>query len=174
MKFLATRVAGLGVDAAVLGLAYWGAYALRFDFQDPRWGWAKVALSFLTVCAAYLLALIACGCYRLAWRRFSLRDIPRYVGSTVLACGAMTLLRVVTPVETYMYIRPPYSVILISFVLSTVGLIGWRLLWRWYAAEAISETDLLERRVRNMDSTAAVGFIRGKTVMITGAGGSIG
>ena len=174
MKFLATRAAGLVIDASVLGLAYWGAYALRFDFQDPRWGWTNVALSFLTVCAAYLLALVVCGCYRLAWRRFSLRDLPRYVGAAVLACGALTCLRALTPVESYMYIRPPYSVIVISFVLSVLGLIGWRLLWHWYAAEAISETDLLERGVRHMDSAAAVEFIRGKTVMITGAGGSIG
>ena len=174
MKFLATRAAGLVVDASVLGLAYWGAYALRFDFQDPRWGWTNVALSFLTVCAAYLLALVVCGCYRLSWRLSSLRDFPRYVGAAILACGTLTVLRALTPVESYMYVRPPYSVILISFVLSAVGLVGWRLLWRWYAAETISEADLLERRVRHMDSTAAVEFIRGKTVMITGAGGSIG
>ena len=174
MKFLATRAAGLVIDASVLGLAYWGAYALRFDFQDPRWGWTNVALSFLTVCAAYLLALVVCGCYRLSWRLSSLRDFPRYVGAAILACGTLTVLRALTPVETYMYVRPPYSVILISFVLSAVGLVGWRLLWRWYAAETISESDLLERRVRHMDSTAAVEFIRGKTVMITGAGGSIG
>ena len=174
MKFLATRVAGLVIDASVLGLAYWGAYALRFDFQDPRWGWANVALSFLTVCAAYLLALVVCGCYRLSWRLSSLRDFPRYVGAAILACGALTVLRALTPVESYMYVRPPYSVIVISFVLSVLGLVGWRLLWRWYAAETISESDLLERRVRHMDSTAAVEFIRGKTVMITGAGGSIG
>ena len=174
MKFLATRAAGLVIDASVLGLAYWGAYALRFDFQDPRWGWTNVALSFLTVCAAYLLALVVCGCYRLSWRLSSLRDFPRYVGAAILACGTLTVLRALTPVESYMYVRPPYSVILISFVLSAVGLVGWRLLWRWYAAETISEADLLERRVRHMDSTAAVEFIRGKTVMITGAGGSIG
>ena len=33
--FLATRVVGLAVDAAVIGFAYLCAFALRFDFQEP-------------------------------------------------------------------------------------------------------------------------------------------
>ena len=48
-KFLATRVVGLVADGVVLAAAYWGAFALRFDFHAPRWGWRAVALSFVTV-----------------------------------------------------------------------------------------------------------------------------
>ena len=172
--FLLTRAAGLLVDAAVLAAAYMGAFALRFDFGEPRWGWSAVAASFLTVCAVYVALLLVCGCYRHAWRRFSLRDLPRYATATFLACVALTLVRYFTPVETYLSVRPPYSITVISFVLSFVGLIGWRIAWRWYAAACLGETDLLERAVRRMDSSAAVAFIRGKTVMVTGAGGSIG
>ena len=174
VKFLATRFAGLLVDAAVLAFAHWGAFALRFDFQEPVFGWRKVALSFLTVCGAYLLLLVVCGCYRLAWRRISFGEIPRFLLAAVLACAGLTLLRALTPSTDCISLRPPYSIIFSSFVLASVGLIGWRLLWRWYASESLNEADLLERGVRRMDSTAAVDFIRGKNVMITGAGGSIG
>ena len=173
-KFLFSRVLGLAIDVFVLGLAYLGAFALRFDFQEPRWGWPTVVQSFATVCVVYIVLLVACGCYRVAWRRSSLRDLPRYALALALACLALTLLRFLTPVESYMYMRPPYSVVVISFLLSFVGLVGWRLAWGWYAMDRGGEGGLLERSVRRMDASAAVGFIRGKTVLVTGAGGSIG
>ena len=46
--------------------------------------------------------------------------------------------------------------------------------WAKFAATRVREDSLLSRGVRQMDSTAAVDFLRGKTVMVTGAGGSIG
>ena len=174
LKFLATRVVGLVVDTVVLGTAYWGAFALRFDFHRPRWGWHSVAMSFFSVCLAYLFFLIVCGCYRVAWRRLSMKGMPRYLLATALACAALTLVRFVTPVDAFAHIRPPYSITLISFVLASLGLVGWRVVWTWCAALFVDESKLLERGVRRMNSVAAVEFIRGKTVMITGAGGSIG
>ena len=173
-KFLLTRAVGLVVDAAALGIAYLSAFALRFDFQEPRLGWSSVARSFLTVLGVHVVLLLVCGCYRIAWRRFSLKDLPRFGAAAFLACVVLTLIRYFTPVDSYLPMRPPYSITVISFVLSFVGLVGWRLLWRGYAATCGGESELLEREVRQMDSSAAVGFIRGKTVMVTGAGGSIG
>ena len=174
VKFLATRFVGAIVDASVLALAYWGAFALRFDFQPPRWGWRAVAASFITVCAVYLVSLVVCGAYRIAWRRFSLRDLPRYCLSAVLACATLTLLRMFTPVDAFAHIRPPYSITLISFVLGSLGLVGWRILWSWYSLSQVRVDALLERGVKRMDHSAAVDFLHSKTVLVTGAGGSIG
>ena len=174
MKFWATRAAGLAADAGVLAVAYWGANLLRFDFAAPRWGWRAVALSFATVGAVHLAALLACGCYRVAWRRFSTRDLPRYLAATALAAAVLTILRVFMPVEAFSHVRPPYSITLITFALATLGLVGWRIVWSWLALSRVRDDALLERGVRRMDSSAATAFLRGKTVMVTGAGGSIG
>jgi len=174
LEFLATRGAGLAVDAAVLAVAYVGAIALRFDFHAPRWGWLAVGQSFVTVCAVHLCALVASGCYRMSWRRFSLRDLPRYLVATACAGVVLTVLRVLLPVDSFSHIRPPYSVTLITFLLATVGLVGWRIVWSWYFFSKVQLDALLERGVRRMDSSEATAFLRGKTVMITGAGGSIG
>ena len=174
MTFLATRAGGLVIDAAVIGAAYLGAFILRFDFREPSWGWRAVALSYATVCAAHLVALVACGCYRLAWRRVRFTDFPRFVLAMALACAALTFLRFEMPNVSLAHIRPPYSITLISFFLGTLGVLGWRLLWRWYADARVREDALLERDVRRMNSAAAVGFLQGKTVMVTGAGGTIG
>ena len=174
LKFAASRLLGAAVDAVALGVAYFGAFLLRFDFTEPRWGWRVVAVSFGVVYVVHLLALAACGCYRHAWRRIGFRELYRYFAAAGIACAAMTALRMLTPVETYMHLRPPYTITLITFILASLALVTWRIVWSWIAASRRGEELLLERKVRTMDSSAAVEFLRGKTVMITGAGGSIG
>ncbi len=173
-EFAATRVCGAAVDVAVLAVAYCASILLRFDLHVPRWGWSTMAASFVTVAAAHLAALALTGCYRLAWRRTRLGDLPRYVAATSLACVALTALRVLLPVESYTHVRPPYTVTLISFFLSTAALVGWRIVWSWFWEARRSEYGPMGRKARSVDSRGSMGFFRGCTVMVTGAGGSIG
>jgi len=174
ISFIATRTVGLWLDAAVIGAAYLGAFILRFDFCEPSWGWRAVALSYLTVCVVHLLSLVGCGCYRLSWRRVRSAELPRFLMAMALACLLLTLLRMLMPDVAFAYLRPPYSITLLTFLLAMAGVLGWRAVWGWYAGTRIREDALLERSVRRMDSSAAFGFLHGKTVMVTGAGGSIG
>ena len=122
--FAATRVCGLAVDVAALAVAYCASILLRFDLHVPRWGWKTMAASFISVGVVHVAALMLTGCYRLAWRRTRLADLPRYVAATTLACVALTALRFLLPVESYAHVRPPYTVTLISFFLSTAALVG--------------------------------------------------
>ena len=94
--------------------------------------------------------------------------------STFLACAALTALRFSTPIDDFSHVRPPYSVTLITFALASLALVSWRIVWSWVAMSRKSADLLLERSVRRMDGTAAARFLGGKTVMVTGAGGSIG
>ena len=105
--FIATRLTGVAVDAAVVGAAYLAAFILRFDFAEPSWGWRKVAISYIVVCAVHIIALASCGCYRLAWRRIALSQIPRYAGATVLAASLLTAMRFLMPELGLAHIRPP-------------------------------------------------------------------
>ena len=173
-RFLTTRVVGLVLDGVALAAAYWGAVLLRFDFHAPRWGWKGVAASFVSAAFVYLLSLVACGGYRIAWRRFSLKDVLRFVGAAAVACVALTFIRYETPLDEFIHLRPPYSVTLFFSVLATAAVIGWRLAWKALAVRFVHERDLLARDIRQMDSTAAAAFLRDKTVLVTGAGGSIG
>ena len=174
--FLATRVVGLAVDAAVIGFAYLCAFALRFDFQEPTslGGWGTVARLYVTVCAVHLASLLFFGCYRLAWRRIRGSELPQYVGAMMFACGVLTLMRYFLPNVSLSHIRPPYSVTVISFFLGTIGIIGVRVLWRVYWTSRVKEDELLERNVQHFGGAAARKFLAGKVVMVTGAGGSIG
>ena len=109
ISFLATRVVGIVVDAAVIGLAYLSAFALRFDFQEPTslGGWITVARSYVVVCAVHLASLLLFGCYRLAWRRVRGSELPQYIGAMMFACGVLTLMRYFLPNVTLSHIRPP-------------------------------------------------------------------
>ena len=174
MRFLGVRAIGLAIDSAIIGSAYLGAIILRFDFAEPRWGWRATAFSFLAVWIAHVLALLACGTYSRPWRRCRAADLPRYVAAAALACAVLTTLRFLLPGLSHAHVRPPYSVTLICFVLVTLGLVASRLVWRWYCSLRVDEGDLLARTARHMDGTVAIEFLRGKTVLVTGAGGSIG
>ena len=176
LRFLATRVVGMAVDAAVIGFAYLCAFALRFDFQEPTslGGWATVARSYVVVCAVHLVSLLVFGCYRLAWRRIRGSELPQYIGAMMFACGVLTLLRYFLPDVTLSHIRLPYSITVISFFIGTIGVVGVRVLWRVYWTSRVREDELLERNVKHFDGATARRFLAGKTVMVTGAGGSIG
>lgn len=162
------------MDSTFLALAYFVAILLRFDLELPKWGLNAVLSSFVVVWIVHVLSLAFTGSYRLAWRRTELGDIPRYLAATSIAFVVLTVLRFLLPVESYAHIRPPYSVTLMSFVLSSVTLVSWRVIWSWLWFSSRRDDSLLERNVQRMDDSLTAEFFRGKTVMITGAGGSIG
>ena len=172
LQFIAGRICGITVDLAMIAAAYFSAILLRFDFQTPRWGWRTMAVSFITVAAVHLLSLAACGCNSLQWRRTRMGDLPRYLLAAFIACAALTAIRYLTPFESFTHIRPPYSITLISFVLVSIALVGWRIVWSWYWESHFTDDMLLSRYVRKMGHAAD--FLAGKVVMVTGAGGSIG
>ncbi len=116
-------------DTVVMAAAYLTAFLLRFDFQEPWWGWRRVALSFVTVWVVQGLALALFGCNRLLWRYVSLGDVPRFVGAIGTSTMALVALRVVLPWQTGL--RPPYSITFFNSFLVTGGLLGVRLLWRF-------------------------------------------
>ena len=175
-KFLATRFAGLFIDAAIIALAYFSAVLLRLDFQTPTsiGGWSSVALLYVNVCVVYLLALILTGCYRIPWRRTTAADLPRYLVATVLATVVLTAMRFYLPNVSLSHVRPPYSITAICFFLVTAGIFVVRLVWHVWWVSHVREEDLLERKIKNFDGSVARRFLEGKVVMVTGAGGSIG
>ena len=175
-KFLASRFAGLFIDAAIVALAYFSAVLLRLDFRNPTsiGGWSSVALLYVNVCVVYLLALIFTGCYRIPWRRTTAADLPRYLVATVLATVVLTAMRFYLPNVSLSHVRPPYSITAICFFLVTAGIFVVRLVWHAWWLSHVREEDLLERKVKNFDGSVARRFFAGKVVMVTGAGGSIG
>ncbi len=172
--FILTRVVGIGVDTVLTGMAYLAAVILRFDFNEPQWGWRATALSFGTVWLVQILSLLLTGCYRLPWRRTSTLDLPRYVGAFGLSAVVLTLLRWQMPAMSLANIRPPYSIALMSTVIALCLTLGVRVLWRRYVEARRDEKKLLRRDETAVGGPAVLDLLRGKTVLVTGAGGTIG
>ena len=158
LKFIATRIVGIIVDAFIVGVAYLSAFILRFDFGEPVsiGGWSAVAKSYVVVAAVYLIALLLLGCYRYAWRRINFGELPRYALAAMLACIVLTLMRYFMPNVTLSHIRPPYSITVICFFLSFAGIVSVRYLWRFYNAFGRKESELLSRDEKTFDNSIAL------------------
>ena len=174
MLFVLTRLVGLVADTALMGAAYLAAVMLRFDFREPMWGWRATALGFGTVWLVQILALVVTGCYRLPWRRTGMLDVPRYLGAFALGAAVLTALRWYLPDLSLAHVRPPYSITLISTVLAFCATLGVRLAWRRYTEARRDEKRLLRRGEKTVGGAEVVEMLRGKTVLVTGAGGTIG
>lgn len=164
------RLAG---DALVLAAAYLAAFALRFDFEEPRWGWARVALGLLPTLLIGLAALWASGCARLKAATISLRAVPRFGVAAALLAALLLLLRILFPADEAITLRPPASVALMLSVLALLGWLALRYVKR-LQLRPIEVADLLGRAEAEVGTPAVRHAFRGKRVLITGAGGSIG
>ena len=174
VRYLATRLVALAADTVAFALAYVASFALRFDFNGPPFGWRIVAFSFITVWGVQVAAFAATGVAWRAWRRVGILDLPRFMLAFGLSATVLTLMRYLLPDMWQLHIRPPYTITLISTVLAFVACVGMRLLWRYYAKARSAENLLLNRSERLPDARDVLSLVQGRTVMVTGAGGSIG
>lgn len=174
VQFLATRFVAIAVDTAVVAAAYLFSVFLRLSFNEPLWGWRRTAAAGAVVCVVHIASLALAGCYTKAWRRTGMIDLPRYAGAMVFAAFFLAALRFALPSHEFAYARPPYTVIALTFVFASAGTAAVRLLWRAYVESREKSLDFIDRGENTFDNVAAAKFIAGKTVMVTGAGGSIG
>ena len=173
--FLLTRIVGMGVDTLVMLAAFAAAFAVRLEFREPAFGWRSAEICFGVTWVVQMLALFITGCYRIPWRRIRPLDLPYYIGAALLSCGILTTLRFAFSEGCHAWLRPPYSVTLMNGVLFCVGVVMVRVVWRYYMTAHMRERSLLLNRPERLPNTAeAVDLLRNRTVLVTGAGGSIG
>ena len=166
--------AEIAADVLLVGVAYILAFFLRFDFNEPPWGWRAVAASYGVVSAVHVAFFWLSGCYRVPWRRAGVREIPRAVAACAAACAALVAMRFLLSDVAMSHLRPPYSVTIICFVLSSFAVASARLVVSAAMPPRPYWEDLITRSERHFDTSAAARFFAGKVVMVTGAGGSIG
>ena len=163
---------GLLTDLAIMAIAYAAAFLLRFDFQAPSWGWARVWTSFITVGSVQLAALLAFDCLR-RWRLRS-RDIGRFVLAFAAALAVLIVFRLVFRSEAQIHIRPPFTINLINGFIWATGAMAARGLWTKFVNARKLEARLLNRKERTVIDDSVKAYLSGKCVMVTGAGGTIG
>src|SRR4051812_35202517 len=111
---MARRVLQLGVDGALIALAYYLAFVLRFDNSVPHRYADLLGGTILLVVLGKLLIFSAFGLYHKLWRFIDQKDFERVVQavlvSTLVVVGAFFL----WPGET----NPPRGVVALDFLLT--------------------------------------------------------
>jgi FlaA1/EpsC-like NDP-sugar epimerase len=146
------RIFHLLVDACLVALAWYLAFALRFDFTiPPRYG-DLLAQTILVVVALKICVFVLSGFYNHWWRYVSIRDMWSIARGVVLASILVfVVIYLVDPVDK---VRLPRSVFITDLLLLLALVTGVRLLAR----------TLMERPGRK-------GLVaRGKEVLLVGAG----
>ena len=162
----------MGMEGRMAELLHAVAVVNAGVFAGTRFLYYALPPSVLQSTWVQTAMLIAFDCGR-RWR-LRARDLPRFMGAFVASVAVLTAMRVVLPSHDQLYIRPPYSITLINGVLVAVGLLVVRWLWTLYVNARTREARLLTRREAPPVDDATRAYYKGKRVLVTGAGGTIG
>jgi FlaA1/EpsC-like NDP-sugar epimerase len=146
------RIWQLVADGALVALAWFLAFELRFDQGVPRFYETLFQRTILIVVAIKLVVFVAFGFYNHWWRYVSTRDMWRIFRGVTVACLAADLtVYLASPVH---HIRLPRSISVLDWLLTLALVAGGR---------------LLVRTIMERPSPAAL-VARGKEVLVVGAG----
>jgi FlaA1/EpsC-like NDP-sugar epimerase len=146
------RIFHLLADSCLIALAWYLAFALRFDFEIPARYGDLLEQTILVVVGLKIAVFVVSGFYNHWWRYVSIRDMWSIARGVVLASILVfVVIYLVDPVDN---VRLPRSVFITDLLLLLAFVTGVRLLAR----------TLMERPGRN--SLVA----RGKEVLLVGAG----
>lgn len=158
MRFVRTRLLQIIVDAATIAFAFAIAYAIRFEGDIPEVYRKQFVLVLPYLVVMRLSFFGGFGVYRLIWRYITMHDLPRIALATGLGSATIVAVRfIVSPLTDFIgldvnpvHATVPYSVIAMEFVLTSVGVVGARALWRM-------TTEEVRRKSRRAESPAAAG-----------------
>src|SRR4051812_48397925 len=88
------RSVQVAIDVAVLFVALWLAFELRFDWQLPPEMYQRLAFNGPWVVALQYCLLAVLGIPRFSWRYVGLREVSRILVATCLASLVLTVIRV--------------------------------------------------------------------------------
>ena len=173
-------------DAALLVLAFVGALRMRMGAW-PAAPLAEYTSAFFITVGVFLAALALGGLYRMDPRRMHLGAFLRVSMAIFFAWTvSLTLTYLADPLNML-----PRSVTAIHAMLSLIGILGLRAAIRYVYERGrpaaptsgsalprllpdVPVEDLLERRPAAIEAGELRDYLAGRTVLVTGAGGSIG
>lgn len=140
-------------DVAVLSIAYWAAYFVRFDGAPPFYMVKLLMFTWAYVVGLELFTLYAFSVPNIAWRYIGLRDLKR-IGAAIGASSAVLLaLRFLAPIAIKefphaSYVVVPIGVMAVNAVLGFLGITGVRVLRRLLHERAKSrDIDTVRRKI---------------------------
>ena len=172
----------LPIDLGILCAAFLTAFRIRLGYWDIMNYQNGLLPALVISVGVYLIALTGSGIYRFRAREMHLQTFLRVSAALLIAWAvSLTLIYLVDPGHV-----PPRSVTGVQWMLSLIGVLGLRAVLR-YAAEfrqypqprrpdppVFTLADIIDRPPVEIDRPALRDYLSGRTVLVTGAGGSVG
>lgn len=129
------RTTQAALDMAILSLALWIAFFLRFDGQPPFIMLKRLVFVWPWVVGLQFGVLALFGVPRFSWRFIGLREVTRIVVALGLTSALLLVIRIASarlfPVWGYFqYVLIPFGVIAMDFTIALLGIAGIRALRR--------------------------------------------
>ena len=171
MKLRFKRTLFLSIDISVSVLSFWVAFLLRFEGNIPL----HYLQIFQTLCPLVIfirgIIFFYLNYFRTAWQNYSAGEVVSLIKGSTL--GSVFILS-----SSYFFQlgNLPRSVLFVDWLFLIVFLGALRLCYRlFYRKRAAFDIErLLSRKLAEFDFVDAQKIFKGKKVLITGAGGSIG
>jgi FlaA1/EpsC-like NDP-sugar epimerase len=127
---LLNRWMQLGMDVAVLGIAFCLAYLLRFDFVLGGDLVRRLVIQLPLVLLVQFCSLFVAGCYTVVWRYIGMAELQLFAKAAFWSGVVLVALRLGLP-STLQEWRIPLSIILMDTVLAFGGALGLRVARRF-------------------------------------------
>jgi len=128
-NYMLSRSTQMALDALIVLIAFVLAHVLRFDGWPPGVSGQRMILALPYVVLLHLIMNNLMGLYRRIWRYISIPDAVHLTCSVGVISLTMLALRLVLNDSKSMWAFP-IGIIVIKFLLATVGMLGARMLWR--------------------------------------------
>ena len=135
MSLILSRSARTAVDLAVLSLALWAAFFIRFDGAPPFQMFKRLMFVWPYAVIFQYAVMAAFGIPRFSWRYVGLREVVRIGAATTVAAVVvlairLSIVKLQWQIPHAQYALVPIGVIVIDLGLAFVGITGVRVLRR--------------------------------------------
>jgi FlaA1/EpsC-like NDP-sugar epimerase len=158
-------------DVAILCGAFFLAYLFRFDFEIPRYYLDNALDQIPFVILVQFASLFAVGAYSIIWRYVSLEDIKAFLKAAAISGIVLVLFRLLLAPDRFIRWQVPLSIILMDTFFAFAGLLGLRVLRRFFYEFAEKGNFQIGKRRKIPKSTLIVGAGRLGAATIKEIGG---
>jgi FlaA1/EpsC-like NDP-sugar epimerase len=134
----------LAGDLLIFAASLWGSFLIRFDGAVPHEYWRAIPIFYMIAIGPKVVSNAAFRLYHLTWRFVSTRDIVQVflatvVGSTAFGTAAFFL-------HDSLHVKYlPRSILVLDFVMSTVGVAVLRMAKRIYQVVTLGDREMGRR-----------------------------
>ncbi len=144
-------------DVAVLSGAFFLAYLFRFDFDIPKYYFDNALDQIPFVVLVQFASLFVVGAYSIIWRYVSLEDIKAFLKAAIVSGIVLVLFRLLLSPDRFIRWQVPLSIIFMDTFFAFAGLLGLRVLRRFFYEFAEKGTFQLGKRRKIPKSALIVG-----------------